>query len=492
MLHHAPKRAKRKAASRSHLSTKNSGKAVDPLSPAESRLGDHDTQQATGSRSSHKPSRKEKNVLLANEPLSTPKPKPAKRTKSAREQSSPVGTKPGGATTLESTPRAASSAPFEWVELEGESTEGSKLGKTVAKNARPAVARLGMAVSHPWGGGGTGIIKVMTQDFCIAEFPDGKTESMTWFETQLQHVQPDPSQIADPVPELPAQASAGTLDAGTEGKNAMDAMLIRALEVGHAGPWSAQAIQLYLKIAAVRDTAWELHKQIPQGLAYGEMSSIGEDLDTGAQNALQFATDLLSREPLENSARAPEQPAHSLLASGDDDKDSLMELSNELGTYLHFMKQTCPSRHPTRSQFEFALKQHVDDYIAPRNKLVDLKGWFFSLPDEERRVLMNGWKVDIDWPSREEVMSEDVGSCVQRAMRISRIGDDMFSEFAGIMEDNYEPISIHIGVGITKHAAVKTLERIIDLVRSRWSEMIAGEPESWIENRSAGTWDKGK
>lgn len=81
------------------------------------------------------------------------------------------------------------------VEAKSEMLDGHNLIKELPVDAKPTLARLGMVVQG-LNAGEYGTIVGMTKGFAIVRFPGGKESPMAWCEVSLDHVRPDPSQLA--------------------------------------------------------------------------------------------------------------------------------------------------------------------------------------------------------------------------------------------------------------------------------------------------------
>lgn len=76
----------------------------------------------------------------------------------------------------------------------GKMLDESILTKKLPAGAKPTLARLGMIVQAPSDEYGT--IVGMTEGFAIIRFPGGEEYPMAWCEVSLDHVRPDPMQLA--------------------------------------------------------------------------------------------------------------------------------------------------------------------------------------------------------------------------------------------------------------------------------------------------------
>jgi hypothetical protein len=96
---------------------------------------------------------------------------------------------------------------------------------------------------------------------------------------------------------------------------------------------------------------------------------------------------------------------------------------------------------------------------------------FDSLPDDDRRRILNNWTETGDYG---RTFAHWLGG-LESATRVPYlVADRLGARVEMVPVTEIRPVSIHIEVGMTKAAALAAVDEIRGAIYARWGEMIAG------------------
>lgn len=162
-----------------------------------------------------------------------------------------------------------------------------------------------------------------------------------------------------------------------------------------------------------------------------------------------------------------------------DEKYEHQALWGELEGWDQLLGNHYSRQHHIRAVFSRVMHSHLDGGCPKLKAMRLLRQWFHTLPEAERRRILNGWRPDPSPRNPKERIDylTKAAPTVYRVMEIHstnrfRSEPTRMVSVNEMIDEGCQPVNVVIREGTTKEVVLAELESALDLVRERWEWMI--------------------